>query len=173
MEDFNRLASKYAKVLTDLKEILHCLESEEEQQEEKQDEVGSQSSGGRLNMLSRSLHSRMNLRVQSPHPNAAKMICMGRRKRFSYAYYSTLYSETDRVEQRNLATDPTLRLHLGKEEHETVKQASSGKTVTRDLKHHEDGISEEGEIISHVAASNEEHDYAEVFQAMINTDLCS
>ena len=47
MEDYNRIASKYARVLTGLKEILHCLESEEEQQEEKQDEVGSQSYASR------------------------------------------------------------------------------------------------------------------------------
>ena len=46
MEDYKRIASKYARVLTGLKEILHCLESEEEQQEEKQDEVGSQSNAG-------------------------------------------------------------------------------------------------------------------------------
>ena len=46
MEDYNRIASKYARVLTGLKEILHCLESEEEQQEEKQDEVGPQSKSG-------------------------------------------------------------------------------------------------------------------------------
>ena len=124
-------------------------------------------------MLARNLHSRINLRIQSSHPNAAKRICMRRRKRYDYAYYPILYSDTDRVEQRNLATDPTLRAHLEKEEHESVKEASSSKTVRVDLTHHEDGISEEGEIISHVAASNEEHNYAKVFQAMINTDLCS
>ena len=89
MEDFNRIASKYAKVLTDLKEILHCLESEEEHQEEKQDEVGSQSNGGSLNMLFRSFHSRMNLRIQSPHPNAAKRIRMRWRKRYGYVFYPT------------------------------------------------------------------------------------
>ena len=50
MEDYNRIASKYAGVLTGLKEILHCLESEEEQQEEKQDEVGFPSNGGYSNM---------------------------------------------------------------------------------------------------------------------------
>ena len=90
MEDFNRLASKYAKVLTELKEILHCLESVKEQQDEKQDEVGSQPNGGRLNMLSESLHSRVNLRVRSSHLNAAKRVCMRRRKRYGYAYHPTL-----------------------------------------------------------------------------------
>ena len=98
MEDFNRIASKYAKVLTGLKEILHCLESEEEQQEEKQDEVGSESNEGHMNMLIRSSHSTMNLRIHSPHPNVAKRICMRRRKRYGYLYYPISYSATDQVE---------------------------------------------------------------------------
>ena len=97
MEDFNRIASKYAKVLTDIKEILHCLESEEKQQE-KQDEVGSQSNGGQMNIPTRSSHSRMNLRTHSPHPNVAKRICMRRRKRYGHLYYPTSYSATDQVE---------------------------------------------------------------------------
>ena len=98
MEDFERIASKYAKVLTDLKEIIQCLESEEEQQEEKQDEVGSQSNREHINMLNRSSYSRMNLRIHSPHPNLAKRICMRRRKRYVCPYYPTSYSATDQVE---------------------------------------------------------------------------
>lgn len=98
MEDFERIASKYAKVLTDLKEIIQCLESEEEQQEEKQDEVGFQSNGGHMNMLIRSLHSRMNLQIHSLHPNVAKRICKRRRKRYVYPYCLTSYSATDQVE---------------------------------------------------------------------------
>ncbi len=39
--------------------------------------------------------------------------------------------------------------------------------MIRELDHHEDGVSEAGETTSNDVASNEEHDYAEIFQAMI------
>ena len=64
-------------------------------------------------------------------------------------------------------TDVTPRPHPQEEGQKGVTQASSSQTVTRKLDHHEDGISEAGESTSHEAASNEEHEYAKVFEAMI------
>ena len=61
MEDYHRIAFKYANILTDLREILQTLESEEEQQEKKQ-EVCSQINQDHLNMLSRSSQQ------ESPYP---------------------------------------------------------------------------------------------------------
>ncbi len=57
MEDYYKIAFKYANILTDLQEILQTLESEEEQQqekEEKQEEICSHINREHLNMLSRS-----------------------------------------------------------------------------------------------------------------------
>ena len=64
-------------------------------------------------------------------------------------------------------TDVTPRPHPQEEEQEAVTQASLSQTVTGKLDHHEDGISEAGESASHEAASNEEHGYVELFEAMI------
>lgn len=97
MEDYYRISFKYGKVLTDLQKILQTLESEEEQQEEeqegkqeeKQEEVCSQPSPECLNVLFRSLRSKMKLRVRSPNPNAGKKICTRWRNKYRYPIYST------------------------------------------------------------------------------------
>ena len=80
MEDYYRLSFKYAKILTDLKEILQNLEPEEEQEEE----VSSNSTREHLNKLSRTSHSRMNLRIPSPTPDAKKRFWTRRRNRYRY-----------------------------------------------------------------------------------------
>ena len=64
-------------------------------------------------------------------------------------------------------TDVTPRPHPREEEQKALTQASLSQTVTRKLDHHEDGITEAGESASHEAASNEEHEYDELFEAMI------
>ena len=57
MEDYYRISFKYAKILTDLQEILQTLESEEKQQdkeeeeEEELEEVCSQPNQEHLDML--------------------------------------------------------------------------------------------------------------------------
>ena len=48
-----------------------------------------------------------------------------------------------------------------------ITQASSSETVRRNFDHHEDGITEAGESAGHEAASNEEDNYANVFEDMI------
>ena len=64
-------------------------------------------------------------------------------------------------------TDVTPRPHPREEEQKVITQASLSQTVTRKLDHNEDGISEAGESASYEAASNEEHEYDELFEAMI------
>ena len=52
MEDYYRISFKYAKILTDLQEILQTLESEGKQQDkEEEEEVCSQPNQEHLNML--------------------------------------------------------------------------------------------------------------------------
>ena len=64
-------------------------------------------------------------------------------------------------------TDVTPRPHPREEEQKAITQASLSHTVIRKSDHYEDCISEAGESASHEAASNEEHEYNELFEAMI------
>lgn len=64
-------------------------------------------------------------------------------------------------------TDVNPRPHPQEEEQEATTQASFSQTVRGKFDHHKDGISEAGDSASHETASNEEHDYDELFEDMI------
>ncbi|KAK0510396.1 hypothetical protein JMJ35_006828 [Cladonia borealis] len=161
MEDYYRISFKYAKILKGLQEILQTLESGEEQQEEKQEEqIEPTDSQPDSHCEEEDLHEmeeEETLPARCGHhsvwvPSRGPSRCR-------------LFTKTDNESQS--IKEPSLRPHLREEEQKSVTEASSSEIVIRELDYHADSASETDGTTRNDAASNEEHEYAKLSQAMV------